>query len=56
MTLEDFDKVITNNQCTDADGNEAEIEQIEYQPQAGTAVINYRVKKKYTNNLKIEYV
>ncbi len=56
MSLEDFQKVLENNQCTDQDGNEAEIELVEYSPQLGSAVINYRIKKIYTNNLKIEYV
>lgn len=56
MSLEDFQKVLENNQCTDQQGVEAEIEQIEYQPQAGTALINYRIKRKYTNNLQINYV
>lgn len=56
MSLEDFDKVLRNNFCTDAEGNPAELETVEYNPTQGAAVIAYRVKKKYTNNLKIQYV
>lgn len=56
MSLSEFDELLENNFVTDLDGNQCEIERMEYKPQEGTALIDYRVKKKYTNNLKIEYV
>lgn len=56
MSLEEFDMLLENNVCTDLDGNECEIEKMEYQPQKGLALIDYRVKKKYTNNLQVRYV
>ena len=31
-------------------------EKVVYKPYKGTAKIDYRLKKKYTNNLKIEFV
>jgi len=56
MSLEDFEKVLDNNLATDQDGRRVEIETMTYRPGEGTAVIDFRVKRKYTNNLKIEYV
>ena len=56
MSLEDFSKLLENNKVTDYDGNECYIERMEYEPQNGKALIDYRVRKKYTNNLKIQYV
>jgi len=56
MTLEECSELIETNKVTDSDGNEVEIEKIEYEPQSGSAIIDFRVKKKYTNNLKVEYV
>jgi len=56
MSLQEFDELLETNKVTDADGNEVEIEEFEYEPQRGAAVMNIRVKKKFTNNLKVEYV
>lgn len=56
MTLGDFSQLIENNMFTDSDGNKVIIERLAYRPQQGTATIDYRLNKKYTNNLKIEYV
>jgi len=56
MSLEDFEKVLANNVCTNNLGERVEIERIAYKPAEGAAILNYRIKKKYTNNLKIEYV
>ena len=56
MTVNEFSEILANNYITDADGNQVMIEKIIYKPQHATAVIDIRVKRKYTNNLKIEYV
>lgn len=56
MSLKDFATLLENNKVTDLEGNIAYIERMEYQPHKGTALIDYRVKKQYTRNLKIEYV
>ncbi len=57
MTLQGFSELLRSNKLTDSQGNEITIENIlEYDVHAGKAIINYRVKRKYTNNLKIEYV
>lgn len=54
MTLEDFSILLENNFGTDDEGNEYLIEKVIFTPYKSTAVIDYRIKKKYTNNLKIE--
>lgn len=56
MSLEEFAMLLENNEVTDLDGNECIIEKMEYQPQRGRALLDYRVRKKYTNNLKVDYV
>jgi hypothetical protein len=56
MTIKDFAILMENNQSADANGQEYSIEKIVYNPNATTAVIDYRVKKKYTNNLQIKIV
>ena len=56
MTLQDFSNLIESNIITDSDGNRVVIEKLTYNPQQGKGVIDYRINKKYTNNLKVEYV
>jgi len=56
MTYAEFNECLRNNLFNDDQGNEIEIEFVEYLPYDGSAVVNYRLKRKYTNNLKIEYV
>lgn len=56
MTLQEFALILQNNKCTDASGNEYEIEQVKYKPEKGTALIDYRFKYKYTNNLQIQII
>jgi hypothetical protein len=56
MTLEEFGTLVENNNITDENGNRVIIEKLVYTPQSGTAIIDYRLNKKYTNNLKTEYV
>lgn len=55
MTIEEFAILMENNQATDAIGNEYEIEKVVYNPYKTTALIDYRVKKLYTNNLKVTF-
>ena len=56
MTIEEFAILLDNNLATDSNGAEYRIEKVVYKPYKGTAKIDYRLKKKYTNNLKIEFV
>lgn len=56
MSLEDYTKVIENNLSLDKEGNRVFIDKIIYTPEQSTAIIDYRINKKYTTNLKIEYV
>lgn len=55
MTIKEFAILLENNQATDNEGNEYIIEKIVYNPFKTTAVIDYRIKKKYTNNLQITF-
>ncbi len=56
MTLKEFSLLIDNNKIKDSDGNDCFIDKMDYKPYENTATLDYRVRKKYTNNLKIEYV
>ena len=56
MPVEEFAILLENNRAIDSEGNEYIFEQIVYNPYLTTAIIDYRVKRKYTNNLKIELV
>jgi hypothetical protein len=56
MTIQEFDQLLTNNFATDDQGNEYLIEIVRYIPEDDTATIDFRVKKKYTNNLKIDFI
>jgi hypothetical protein len=56
MTIKDFAILMENNNATDSQGNEYFIERVVYNPDKTTALINYRVKRKYTNNLQIKIV
>ena len=56
MTLNEFNQVMQNNKCTDSDGNEIFLQLIRYNPNQNKAIIDFRIKRKYTNNLKIDYV
>lgn len=55
MTIKEFAILLENNNATDQEGNEYIIEKVVYNPFKTTAVIDFRVKKKYTNNLKITF-
>lgn len=56
MKLDEFAQLLDNNKITDSNGIETYIDLVRYSPYKNTAIVNYRIKKKYTNNLKIEYV
>lgn len=56
MTLEDFEKIIDNHIGLNEKGDKFVIEQMKYLPEGRYAVIDFRINKKYTNNLKIDYV
>lgn len=55
MTIKEFSSILENNNAVDEEGNEYEIENVVYSPYKTTALINYRIKKKYTNNLKVTF-
>ena len=56
MTFQEFATLLDNNKATDNEGNEYLIEKVVYIPERTKATIDYRVKRKYTNNLKIEFL
>lgn len=56
MTANDFALLLENNKATDVNGNEYLIEKIVYNPYSTSALIDFRVKRKYTNNLEIKIV
>jgi hypothetical protein len=54
--LGDFVDLLNNNNCKTINGERAKIETLKWRVWDNTAIIDYRVKKKYTNNLSIKYV
>ena len=56
MTFEEFCILLENNRAQDEKGNQYIIERVSYLPYSGRANINYRVKQKYTNNLRVKIV
>lgn len=56
MPLSDFATLLENNRAQTVDGYDLLIEKVVYSPDQTTAVLDFRVRKKYTNNLKIEIV
>lgn len=56
MTIKDFAILMDNNNAVDANGQEYFVEKVVYNPFRTTAEIDYRVRKKYTNNLQIKIV
>lgn len=56
MTIQEFALIMDNNLGVTPEGESFMIEKAVYKPDYRTAVIDYRIKRKYTNNLKIEYV
>ena len=56
MTIQEFASLMENNFCVDALGNEYTIEKVVYSPYKTTALIDYRIKRQYTRNLKVEIV
>ena len=51
FTLQDFVMVKENNRIFDVNGNTAKIENLKWNPWDNLAEIEYRINKKYTNNL-----
>ncbi|AHK11386.1 hypothetical protein F132_40 [Flavobacterium sp. phage 1/32] len=56
LSEEQIEILMQNNFLTSSDGKRAMIEKLVWQPYKGTAVIDYRINEKYTNNLKVDYV
>ncbi len=56
MSLDDFKLFLHKNKLTDSEGNIIFIDKLRYRPEERVAVIDYRINKKYTNNLKLRYV
>ena len=56
MNVEEFAILLENNRTTDSEGNDLMIERVVYNPSQTTAVIDYRVRRKYTDNLQITTV
>lgn len=56
MPIEDFAILLENNFLQGQNGEDIMIEKVIYSPHLTTAIIDYRIKKKYTNNLKIQIV
>lgn len=56
MAIEDFEILLKNNIIKSDDGKDILIENVVYNPSETTAIIDYRVKEKYSNNLKIEII
>lgn len=54
--LGDFVNLLNNNSCKTTEGEEAKIESLKWTIWENTAIISFRVKKKYTNNLTIKYI
>ena len=56
MTLKQFQILLGKNKLYDNAGNVIFIDKLQYKPENATAIIDYRLNKKYTNNLKLSYV
>ena len=56
MTFKEFVILLSNNITEDENGNEVRIERVVYNPYFGEALIDYRVKEIYTNNLQIKII
>lgn len=56
MTVQEFATLLENNITTDSQGRDVLIENVVYNPSQTTAVVDYRIREKYTNNFKIEYI
>ena len=54
--LEDFITLLNNNNCRTINGERAKIESLVWRVWDNSAVIDYRVNKKYTNNLRLKYI
>lgn len=53
---DDYSSVLNSNYIKTYDQKTAKIKSLVWNPYKGTARVSYRVKEKYTNNLKHSYV
>lgn len=56
ITEEEILTIFDNNFMNTADGKRAMIEKLVWQPDKGTAIVNYRVNEIYTNNLNLTFL
>jgi len=56
MSEEDFEKILENNSGISQTGDRFIIELLKYSAEKRSAILDFRIKEKYTNNLKVEYV
>ena len=56
MNIQDFALLLENNYGKTLSGEPFMIEKMVYKPNLRKAVVDYRINKKYTNNLKVIYV
>jgi hypothetical protein len=54
--IEDFVSLMDNNYCQDSEGKSAMVERLKWRSWENWAEIDYRIKEKYTDNLKLKYV
>lgn len=56
MTIEEFAILIENNRSQDNEGNDVLIERVTYSPATTSAVVDFRIRKKYTENLNVKLI
>jgi len=56
FSFNDFISLIGNNFFTTSKGEEGEIRTLDWIADENSAVISYRIKEKFTNNLKLEFI
>lgn len=54
--IEDYISLLDSQEAETADGQEAMIDVLKWKVRDNYAIIDYRIKKKFTNNLKITYL
>jgi hypothetical protein len=56
FSFNDFISLIGNNFFTTSNGQEGEIRTLDWVADENSAVVSYRIKEKFTNNLKLEFI
>jgi len=56
MCEKDFEELLECEFCKDSEGNDAMIEKLEWESYSNTAIMDYRIKKKHTNNLTLRNI